>query len=178
MGVPTANPSTCLGKAHLTAISDEGDKGSGMLASMFIVAMAIMKLWPQMPTARWLHRALVEIPLELVARLERKHLIFVAIVLTAMLALTMMGPLDMALVGMWDIAVYLDVATAVVAISVVARGRSVWLWVRAWVVGVAGRIGARRPRPRAVRPRIKRGVNDDDGDGRFWSGFGAIPLAA
>jgi len=149
-----------------------------MLASMLIVAMAIMKMWPQTPTSRWLHRMLVEIPLELVVRVERKHLIFVAILLTGTLALTMMGPLDMALVGMWDIAVYLDVATAVLTITAVARGRSAWLLIRSWAVGMTARIGARRPRPRAVRPRIRRGANDDDGDGRARPCIGVIPLAA
>jgi len=149
-----------------------------MLASMLIVAMAIMKMWPQMPTSRWLHRALVEIPLELAAGVERKHLIFVAILLAGMLALAMMGPLDMALIGMWDLAVYLDVATAVLTITAVARGRSAWLLIRAWAVGMTARIGVRRLRPRAVRPRIRRGANDDDGDGRARPCTSAIPLAA
>lgn len=149
-----------------------------MLASMLIVAMAIMKLWPQTPTSRWLHRALVEIPLELAAKVERKHLIFVAILLTGMLALAMMGPLDLALVGMWDLAVYLDVATAVLTITAVARGRSAWLLIRAWAAGMTTRIGARRPRPRAVRPRIRRGANDDDADGLVRPYIGAFRLAA
>ena len=142
---------------------------------MLILAMGIMKLWPQTPTAIWLNRVLVDLPIRFIAKIERKHLFFAALAIICMMMITTLGPLDLAVYGMWDVAVYLDVVTAAIAVAAVARSRSVLLVVKAWV---AARVVGRRPRSRAVRSPIRRAANDDDGDRRAVPGPTLVRLAA
>ena len=142
-----------------------------MLALILAMMIATMKLWPQTPTARLLHKALVEAPLRIVAGIERKHLFFAAIVLLFLMTPAMLGPFDLALYGMWDVAVFLDVATVALALATVARGRSALSFVRTWAIGMAARPAERRARRRAHRTRITRAANDDDGDGRAMFGL-------
>lgn len=137
-----------------------------MLALVLAMTIATMKLWPQTPTARLLHEALVEAPLRIVARTRRKHLFFAAIVILFLMAPAMLGPFDLALYGAWDIAVFLDLATVGLALAAVARGRSALAFVRTWAIGIAARPATRRAQRRAHRTRVTRAANDDDGDGR------------
>ena len=137
-----------------------------MLALILAMTIATMKLWPQTPTARLLHKALVEAPLRIVARTRRKHLFFAAIILLFLMTPAMLGPFDLALYGAWDIAAFLDLASVALAVAAVARGRSAVSFVRSWAVGIAARPAARRAWRRAHRARVTRAANDDDGDGR------------
>jgi len=137
-----------------------------MLVSMMILAALIMAFAPQTPVARWLHRTLVEAPARLLARVERKHLFFAAIMLVLALNITAIGPLDMMMAGMWDAAVFLDIVTAAFAVTTIARSRSAWMVIRNRMAGPIARIAARRPRSRAVRRRTRRDADDDAGGRR------------
>lgn len=139
-----------------------------MLALILSVAIAIMTFWPRTPLALLLNRVLVEAPLRLLSQVERKHLFFFAILLTLGLTLMMAGPLDLALVGIWDIAAYLDVATAVFVVAAVAKGRSAWLLIKDLASTLIARRTARRPKRRAVRSRSRR-ADDDPGRGPVFA---------
>jgi len=142
-----------------------------MFCAMMVAAIAVMRLFPETPTARFLHRWLAEKPAAWLARIERKHVIF--LVLAALLVVVLRdavpmvaGASDLALFAMWDASVYLDVVMAAWTIAALARGRSGWALVRLRLDRLVTRRRPRAARPRARRTRAVRPVaNDDDGDG-------------
>jgi hypothetical protein len=146
-----------------------------MLTGLLIVVTLIMKLFPETPLARSLHRRLVEWPLARLAAMNRRHAIFavilVGLVFFASDLLVMLGPADAALGLAWDLSLYVDTLLAAAALAAVARGKIVW---RASLVHALRR--PRRPRARSRRPLRSRppvrGANGEEGPA--W----ALPLAA
>ncbi|HEX5181790.1 MAG TPA: hypothetical protein VFW19_01435 [Allosphingosinicella sp.] len=149
-----------------------------MLTGLLIVATLITKLFPETPLARSLHRALIEWPLARLAAMDRRHAIFVMILVGLVFGasdlLVMLGPADLILGFAWDVSIYADTLLAAAALAAVARSRIVW---RALLVDALRR--SNRPRARSrrtLRPRpLAPNANDaDDGDGPAW----ALALAA
>lgn len=144
-----------------------------MVFALFLVALiAAMIFAPETPIAGWLHRHLVEEPLRLSARLERKHILFLVVGMVALQGFAVTLPAEMAMIMAWDVTVYVDVLIAGWTLSAFARVRSM----RAWITLQIGRLLPRRARirarriRRAVRPRSA--ANDDD------PAFVALSLAA
>jgi hypothetical protein len=141
-----------------------------MFVALMVLAIAVTRLFPETPTGRFLHRWLAEKPAAWLARIERRHVIF--LVLAALLVVVLReavpmvaGASDLALFAMWDASVYLDVVMAAWTIAALARGRSGWAVVRlklGAVLGQRGRTGARR-RARRSRPQMRPPSNDDEG---------------
>lgn len=134
-----------------------------MLACLLAFAMVVMKLYPSTPLARSLHRWLVEWPIETVGRMERRHLILVAILLFCGPSLAAVGAADAVMLYAADLSLYAD---AVLMTSLSAAGLSLR---RGWTAFVHRAIGSRRgsPRPRSRRVRVPSGrgstaANDDD----------------
>jgi hypothetical protein len=80
-----------------------------ILTTLLALATLVMRLFPQTPAARWLHLHMVELPLALIARLERKHILFLIVAVAAAQPLMMMGAADLAMIAAWDMAIYADV---------------------------------------------------------------------
>jgi hypothetical protein len=147
------------------------EKGAAMFCAMMVAAIVVMRLFPETPTARFLHRWLAEKPAAWLARIERKHVIF--LVLAALLVVVLRdavpmvaGASDLALFAMWDASVYLDVVMAAWTIAALARGRSGWAVVRHRIARSVARRRVRAPRPRSRRSKPMRPTaNEDDGDG-------------
>ena len=126
--------------------------------------MAVMLLAPETPAARWLHRHCVEEVLDLAARLERKHILFLVVGLVSIQAFAMTLPAELAVAMAWDVTTYVDIVIAGWTLSAFARVRSI----KAWIVMKARGALFHRPRRRVRARRVRRPVerrpvaNDDD----------------
>lgn len=142
-----------------------------MFTVLMVLAIAVARLFPDTATGRFLHRWLAEKPAAWIDRIQRKHVIFLLLTVGAVLLLREAAPMlastgDLALFGIWDASVYLDVVLAAWTIAALGRGRIGWTVTRAKLVAMIARRRTRAPRPRARRSRPVRPVaNDDDGDG-------------
>lgn len=145
-----------------------------MVFALFLAGLiAAMLFAPETPIARWLHRHMVEEPLRIAERIERKHLLFLVVGMIALQGFAMALPAEMAMIMAWDLTVYVDLLIASWTLSAFARLRSM----RAWMALQASRF---RPRRRARirarrlrRPAEKRGAANDDDPAPI-----AVPLAA
>ena len=142
------------------------------LTGLLPLSIVVMTLWPETPAARTLHRWLVEMPVQGLARIKRVHLIIAlllvgfAFVGGGMMAL--FGP-HVALGFVVDLAVYLDVATAAATVAVLAKGRSAALMLRAWWIGHAA------PSPAVPAAPVGRRAARHAADGRLPKTMGAGP---
>jgi hypothetical protein len=135
-----------------------------MAFAFFLASLvAVMLLAPETPIARSLHRNLVEEPLRLAARFERKHVLFLVVGLASLQSFAMVLPAEVAMIMAWDLTVYVDLLITSWTLSAFARLRSM----RAWMALQAGRLRPRR-RARVRARRIRRSAerrsaaNDDD----------------
>ncbi|MDQ3144554.1 MAG: hypothetical protein M3Q57_06705 [Pseudomonadota bacterium] len=144
-----------------------------MLAGLFAIAILIARLFPTTPTGRWLHLTLVEIPVDWLSRVERKHVIFLLIMLLAGPSLALALPVELALLYAFDLSVYLDVVVAVGTLGAASRAKLVWARFETAVaraVAPAKILVGVTPRPRATRPRVRKtpaNRNDADRPARF-----------
>lgn len=141
-----------------------------MFCAMMMAAIAVMRLFPETPVARFLHFWLAEKTAAWIDGIRRKHVIFVLLTIGMVLVLREAAPMlagtsELALFGIWDASVYLDVAIAAWTIAALGRGRVGWAVVRARLVALIARRRVRAPRARARRSRPVPVANDDDGDG-------------
>lgn len=143
-----------------------------MVFALFLAGLvAVMLAAPETPVARRLHATFVEEPLDLAARFERKHILFLLVGLVALQGFAMTLPADIAILMAWDVTAYVDLLIAGWTLSAFARLRSV----KAWIGVQCARFAPRRyVRARRIRPSADRGspANDDDPAPR------AVPLAA
>lgn len=133
-----------------------------LLASL----IAVMLFAPDADAARWLHRATVEEPLRLFARLERKHILFLIVGLVAIQAFAATLPAELAVALAWDMTAYVDAMIATWTLSTFARFRSMKALIALRIAALLApfsrlRIRARQSRPRRPDAR-KPAANDDD----------------
>ncbi|MGL4313154.1 MAG: hypothetical protein ACRCSO_04125 [Sphingomonas sp.] len=131
-----------------------------------VAGALILMLWlrPDWVASRQLHRLTV-LPLARIANgITRQHLLFallmVAVLLLAGEVIAALGPLDMSLVLLWDVAGLADALITAVSVAVVARSAA-----RFWrLVPMARRRSPapRPPRQRRARLTLNRADNDDD----------------
>jgi hypothetical protein len=139
-----------------------------MFAGLLLLIIVTMKLFPDIPASRLLHRAFVEAPLRGLAAMDRRHLIYGAILLVMLFAgaemIMLLGSADMAMLMAWDVSLYVDALIATWTIAAIVRGKVAWQALVARVTGA---------RPRAPRRRRREGskaaANDADEDGRAWA---------
>ena len=126
---------------------------------LLLIATIVMKLWPETHAAQWLHKHLVERPLDMVGRIRRRHIIFLIIGFAVMYSFAEIGAPHLGFVAAIDISAYVDVVITTLTVAALARTRGGWTALR-------GRIGL--PLRRSVsRPDRKTPSNDDDGHGAF-----------
>ncbi|WP_260580544.1 hypothetical protein [Sphingopyxis sp. PET50] len=134
-----------------------------MLFALFLAGLiAVMLGAPETPAARWLHRHMVEEPLRLAERFERKHVLFLVVGLVALQGFAMTLPAEMAMIMAWDLTVYVDLLIAGWTLSAFARLRAFKAWMAWQVVRIMprrARIRARRVRRAATR---RRAPKDDE----------------
>lgn len=132
-----------------------------MLFALFLAGLiAVMLGAPETPAARWLHRHMVEEPLRLAERFERKHVLFLVVGLVALQGFAMTLPAEMAMIMAWDLTVYVDLLIAGWTLSAFARLRAFKAWMAWQVVRIMprrARIRARRVRRAATQPARAQG---------------------
>lgn len=142
-----------------------------IFAGLLFGIVMTMKLFPEMPAARAMHRAFVEVPLATIAEWDRRHLIFgvVAVVMafSCSQTLLMMGASDMLMILAWDVSLYVDAVIATYTAAVVTRVKGFWQYLK---MRALRPFRSARPRaPRRVRVTARPAANDSDGDGSGWS---------
>lgn len=140
-----------------------------MVWGLLLIAMAVMKAWPETPSAQWLHQTLVERPLALIDRMERRHLVFLVIGLFVFQSFAMAGiAVDLGWVMAIDVSAFVDVMITVWTVAALTRSRGAWTAIRARLPRLIGRQTRPRARRRRARAAIQRkAANDDDGHGAF-----------
>lgn len=135
-----------------------------MVFALFLAGLvAVMLVAPDTDAARWLHRATVEEPLRLFARLERKHILFLIVGLFAIQAYAAVLPAELAIALAWDMTAYVDAMIATWALSTFARFNSMKAWAAVRMAAPFKRLGMRARRSRPVRPEARKtAANDDD----------------
>jgi hypothetical protein len=125
------------------------DEEGLMLTGLLALALVVMKLYPSTPVARSLHRWLVEWPVEAAGRMERRHLILIAILLCCGPSLAALGSADFMMLYAADLSLYAD---AVLVTSLSAVGLSLK---RGWSAFVHRAFGLKRGRPRQRSRRVR-----------------------
>jgi hypothetical protein len=108
---------------------------------------------------------LVIIPLQIFAKFERKHIIFILVALFAMQAFVAIGSVDMAFLAAWDVSVYLDAIAAVWMIATVAKVRVVGSCVSKKYLQLIRRHTGRGPRAkrnRSIKTSQSKAAHNDD----------------
>jgi hypothetical protein len=138
-----------------------------MIFALFLAGLiAVMLFAPDTDIARWLHRSTVQEPLDRLARLERKHILFLIVGLFAIQAYAAVLPAELAIALAWDMTAYVDAMIATWALSTFARLNSMKAWAAVRVAALLApfrrlRMRARRTRP--MRPEARQpAANDDD----------------
>lgn len=137
------------------------------LTALLALATLVMRLFPETPAARWLHLHMVELPLAVIGKLERKHVLFLIVGLAAAQPLMMMGAADLAAVIAWDMAIYFDVAITAYAAAALAKTRAAWHHLRSrtayWMRRPFTRARTRAPSAPRRRPeQTPKPSNDDE----------------
>jgi hypothetical protein len=138
-----------------------------MIFALFLAGLiAVMLFAPDTDIARWLHRATVEEPLDRLARLERKHILFLIVGLFAIQAYAAVLPAELAIALAWDMTAYVDAMIATWALSTFARLNSMKAWAAVRLAALLApfrRLRTRARRSRPVRPEARKpAANDDD----------------
>lgn len=134
------------------------------LAGFLALGWLAIALAPSAPFSRSLSPWLVDWPAAKLCRFERRHLIFLVVVILSAQALLSIGMADLGVALAWDVSSFIDFAliglTLATARNVRAAGRFISSRFR------ANQRQRARPRPRAKRapPRrsVKAPANDDD----------------
>ncbi len=97
-----------------------------MVAGILGLVILIAKLFPETPAGAWLHRHLVDHPLEMISKVELKHIIFLLVGVFFIQSFAMIAPMDFAIVAAWDFTIYIEAVIATSTLSIVTRSRVAW----------------------------------------------------
>ena len=132
-----------------------------LISAATLLLMFAIGRWGHLPALAPLRRWLVERPAAALNRFDRRWIIFAVLFVILIVAggelLAIMGPLDMSVVLLWDVASLVDALAAAVLVAGSTRVKPLVEWVTRRLRGT--------PRPRACRARSQRSIrpaNDDD----------------
>jgi hypothetical protein len=136
-----------------------------MLFGFLAMAIAIIKFSPETRSARWLHRHLVDFPLDLAARASRRQILAYAILIMLLLGLqelALLAPADLLVAYAFDVATLVDLTITVWTFAAVTRVKGAARATLGRLPLRRGlRIGMRRKRRRVVSGSGKP-ANDDE----------------
>ncbi|HTU10708.1 MAG TPA: hypothetical protein VMG08_07385 [Allosphingosinicella sp.] len=143
-----------------------------IFAGFALAVLLVMKWLPDLPVSRTLHHLLVEAPLALLARFDRRHVIFVGVIaalsFTGMEMIMLFGSAEMFMLYAWDVTLVVDALIATWTLSTVARGKAAWRAFAGLVAAPFRKLA--RPRTTRTRPEASRkAANDADEDGGAWA---------
>jgi hypothetical protein len=145
-----------------------------ILFSMLVTALALMLAFPKTPTARAVHRVLVETPAEALFDMTWKKATLNAVVVLAFVVFALMGPeMMMMFAAMGADAAAVELMIIVFAASAMGGLGSAWRVVTRVGVGlsrIVTRISSRSGRARAARrPKSRPHGRKDDASGPDWA---------
>ena len=119
-----------------------------MLTGLLVYSIIVLRLFPETATARCLDR-IVGITRDAFGRIERRHLIFLALMAVILIA----GA------ELWDVSTYIDIVLTTAVVAAATRGGAGWRTLIArFLPHRAPRARRRRRGKRAAPPS----ANDDD----------------
>lgn len=134
-----------------------------MLAGLLLLITVTLRCFPETSAAHWIQRIMVDATCARLATLERRHLIFFALMSIVIVVggevLAMAGPLDMALVVLWDISIYLDIVVTAAVVTTATRAGPA---LRNSMTRLLPRRAGRARRTRAARKEPSSANDDDD----------------
>jgi hypothetical protein len=136
-----------------------------MLSGLLGLTILVMTLFPETALGQSLHRYLVEIPLQIADRIERKHVLLVLIMLCSFQTFAMLPTAELAMAYAVDLSLYADavVATSLAAFSGRLKGALAALKNYAGSsLSTILRISPRARRSRRKGLALKKPSNDDD----------------
>jgi hypothetical protein len=136
-----------------------------MMLLIFLLVFLMLKLFPETAMGLWLHQHIVVRLVDIFAKLERKHVLFLIIGLFLIQGFATVATADVAILAAWDITVYLDVVAAVWTMTALTRTNSFWNEVKAWlavILPVRKSQAAREVRSKSSEKSKHIASNDDE----------------
>ncbi len=144
-----------------------------MILGLFALCMVVMLAFPRTATARWLHEVLVERPLAWFAKLKRRDVIFLFVMVVLMLTagefVAIFGPGELLALGA-NLSLFIDAVVVTTAVTIATAIATAWRDARAqfaqWIGGALARRRMRAVRHHKTR-KIRRPKSLDD-DAPVW----------
>lgn len=156
------NKSDYAGGASMQRPSPDLTRDPMILTWFFAFTIIVLRLFPETATARQFQRV-VDITRASFARIERRHLIFLALMTLILVVgaemLAVAGPFDTALVLLWDVSTYVDIALTTAVAAAATRGGAGW---RGMIARFLPRRAVRARRPRRNARMAPPSANNDD----------------
>jgi hypothetical protein len=135
-----------------------------MILSVLAVCIMVMKAFPETGTAQWLHKVLVEQPLEWLSNLKRRDIIFllvmIALCLTAGEFVAVFGMSELFVLGA-NLSLYVDAVLVTTAATITATIATAWRSARAKLF-TWRRPQRPRARSNARKTRPPKALGDED----------------
>ncbi len=133
-----------------------------MILAVLLFAVLVVRLHPDTPAARWLRDGLVERPLAVFARIERRYVIAALIMLVVGLAGVPAMTGELAWLMATDTSLLIDIAVAAYTLAAARGLRAGWRMTGGRLLASRPKAQSRpRPRSRRPRPAPAPAANDD-----------------
>ena len=136
------------------------------VTGLMLIAIIIMKLWPETASARWLQQMLVVRPFAFLAGITRQQIILMMVTFVLLIAFSELGAPQMATLVAVDVSMVVDAMITVWTIAALTRVKGSWTALRA-LLPVRGQARPRRRRNQRNAMAIRSGANDDEHPGAF-----------
>jgi hypothetical protein len=141
-----------------------------MVVGLTALMIMVMKLFPDLSSTKWLHRLLVERPVDWLASAQRHHIIFAVLMTVFVIALpfapetlAVLQLADLSLVTfVLDISIYIDIIAVIALAGAVKHAVESWRGLRLLATSRQRPLMRARRRSRAARSRPRRQPANDD----------------
>lgn len=138
------------------------------VAGLLLIAILIMKIWPETDAAHWLHRIMVAQPVTVLATVTRQKIIFGVLLFVMLIGFAELGAPQLITAIAFDFSVFYDAVITVWTVAALTRlrGSRTALRARLHVTGLRQTRPRRRRRQRDAMA-MRSGANDDEHPGAF-----------
>jgi hypothetical protein len=126
------------------------------VSGLLLIATLIMKFWPETGCARWLRGVLIARPLALLARIGRRHIIFLIVGFGVMYSFSVAGMPHLGAIAAVDVSAYVDAQIVGWTVTALTRARGGWTMLRSRFDRSVRRTAASAPHAPGGAPRCVR----------------------
>jgi hypothetical protein len=145
------------------------------IAGLLIFAATLIRFFPKTPSGALMHKCFVELPVKVIEKTERKHIIFLIFGLLMIQGFASVVSIDWAILAALDASLYIDVVISVGVTASVVRTKSVWVYAKLKMQNMLPRRMKASARSLKTKPRLPTsGLSSSNDDERC----GPLPLAA